>query len=259
MRPAWISEGSSLLDTHPRLMRIEIGRREEARVVGGDQRQLEAVGKRHSIRDIAVFTRATGAGDLEIEPARKALGPHLRALARLLDLTFLQQLSHFTMNATGQRDQPRAPGPRQPIELNMRNPLHLAFAVAAGQQRRKLAKSFPIHAQQYRARPHATFAQVANPEFRADDGLDPGPLRLLIELHRGKRVALIGQRHRRHARCANLGDKFWNTDQAIDQRVLGMQMQMDERRAHVRVPSQRGGAPSSPSPTQTATGRNERR
>ena len=62
----------------------------------------------------------------------------------------------------------------------------------------------------------------------------PAAQRFLVELHHRKQIALIGQRHRRHARCRHRGHQFRHAHDPVDQRVLGVQPQMNELASRIR-------------------------
>ena len=76
---------------------------------------------------------------------------------------------------------------------------------------------------------------LVNEEIDADDGLHAGVLRGTIELHHREQIALVGKRDGRHARRRNrlhqAGNAFafaGDAHHAVDQRVLGVQMQVNE-------------------------------
>ena len=52
---------------------------------------------------------------------------------------------------------------------------------------------------------------------------DPRRLRFLVELHHGEKIALIGQRNRRHAPGSDSGHQFRYAHDPIDQGVFGVQ------------------------------------
>ena len=90
---------------------------------------------------------------------------------------------------------------------------------------------------------------VGERELAADDRLDrrPGLGGGLGELERGEEVAGVGQRHRRHAGGgAELGQRL-DRHGAFEQRVGGVQAEVDESRlGHGRDRSSRGAAARKP-------------
>ncbi len=73
---------------------------------------------------------------------------------------------------------------------------------------------------------------VCQPHVRTDYGFNTGRDRRLIELCRAENVAKIGKRHGRHRRRGGGGAQLGNANDAIGERKLGMNPQMDKRSAH---------------------------
>ena len=63
----------------------------------------------------------------------------------------------------------------------------------------------------------------------ADDRLDPGRCGLLPELVGAEDVAVVGHRERRHAHPRGLGEQVVEPGRAVEHRVLGVHVQVDER------------------------------
>jgi len=62
----------------------------------------------------------------------------------------------------------------------------------------------------------------------AEDGLDAGVLGLLVEVDHAVHVAVVGERHRFHAVLLARLHEVGQTDGAVEERILRMQMQMRE-------------------------------
>ncbi len=73
---------------------------------------------------------------------------------------------------------------------------------------------------------------TAEPEIRSDYRLDAGRLRSTVELDEGENVALLGDGTRRHAGFAERLHQRRDANGPIDERVLGVKMEMHEGRAH---------------------------
>ena len=65
---------------------------------------------------------------------------------------------------------------------------------------------------------------IGKPQVYADNRLDALLKCLLVKLHHAKKVSLIGQRNRRHARFGALPHQHRDPDGTVDDRVLGVQM-----------------------------------
>ena len=53
-------------------------------------------------------------------------------------------------------------------------------------------------------------------------------MRGIHKMHGAKNIAVVGHGHRGHAEFLNALDKFLDVAGAIEQRIIAMQMQMDE-------------------------------
>ncbi len=65
-------------------------------------------------------------------------------------------------------------------------------------------------------------------ELGADDGLDPLPVRLLVEVHRADHSPVVGQRHGGHPHPGDLAHELLDLDRPVEEAVLGMEVQVDE-------------------------------
>src|SRR6266540_5332908 len=79
------------------------------------------------------------------------------------------------------------------------------------------------------ARPHLARRHV---HLDADDRLDAGLFALLVELDRPVQRPVIGQRERAHPKLGDVFDERLDLRVAVEQRVLRMDVQMDEIRGH---------------------------
>ena len=73
--------------------------------------------------------------------------------------------------------------------------------------------------------------------LHADDRLDAGGLGLLVEVVGAEHVAVVGHGQRRHLHARRLGEQVLQAGRAVEHRVLGVHMQMDERVAATRRPT----------------------
>ena len=67
-------------------------------------------------------------------------------------------------------------------------------------------------------------------ELTAEKRLNPSFFRLFIKLHRPVEYPVIGHGHRRHAAVRDLAHQLGNPNRTIEHGVLGVQVEMDERR-----------------------------
>jgi membrane-anchored protein YejM (alkaline phosphatase superfamily) len=69
---------------------------------------------------------------------------------------------------------------------------------------------------------------LADVKLASDDGLDADLVRRIYEMHRAKNVAVVRHRDRRHAEFMNPLNKFFDVASAIEQRVIAVEMQVNE-------------------------------
>src|SRR5262249_13265346 len=69
---------------------------------------------------------------------------------------------------------------------------------------------------------------VADVDLAADDRLYALLLRLLVVLNRARERAVVGEPDRRHLQLCGAGGKSRNPTRTIEDRVLGVDVQMDE-------------------------------
>ena len=115
-----------------------------------------------------------------------------------------------------------------PIALDDHQPVALAFGPAPRDQLGEIAIALGIHRQQRQTAQRAVLVAAGQPDVGAADGLDATAQRRLVELHQRAHVAHVGNGNRRHTGPRNGLDQRLYPDQPIHQRVLGMQVQVDE-------------------------------
>jgi hypothetical protein len=78
---------------------------------------------------------------------------------------------------------------------------------------------------------------LADVELASDDGLDPDFVGGIDEMHRAKDIAMVGHGHGRHAEFFDAMDQLLDVASAIEQRVVAVQVQVDEFGHEDRVAS----------------------
>ena len=104
----------------------------------------------------------------------------------------------------------------------------LTLEIGATDERGQIAIARIVHAQQRDARRLDFFSGFGDEQIDADDGLHAAPERSAIELHHREQIALIGDRDRRHPAFGHLFDERRDAHHAVDQRIFGVQAQVDE-------------------------------
>ena len=108
----------------------------------------------------------------------------------------------------------------------------LAFNIGTGDQFSQIAITGRVFAQQHQAKRWTGVLFVLDPQVHADNGFDPRYYGGTIELDHGKQIALVGDRHRRHAGRSHGLHQWLDTYQAIGQRVFGVEMKVNKLTRH---------------------------
>ena len=223
-----VGELHALVDADPRLVGVEIVGREEAHIVGRDQRHPLGGGERHGGGEQRLLALATDARDLEVVAVAETLAPEREVPRRVGGLAERQRAADIAVGAAGQRDQPADPLGVQPIALDERQVALATVDVGPADERREVAVAALIHAQQRDTARLGALAALGHQQVDADDGLHAARHGIAVELHHREQVHLIGDRHRRHAGLGHRLHEFRDAHHAVDQRVFGVQAQMDE-------------------------------
>ena len=120
----------------------------------------------------------------------------------------------------------------QPRRIDEREIPVTSLRPGARNKPRKIAISLVVLAQQGKAEWPMTIAGILQPYIAASNRLDARLLGCRMKLDQGKQVDLIGERNRRHAGCRTRRNQRIDADGRINQRILAVDMQMDESRGH---------------------------
>ncbi len=69
---------------------------------------------------------------------------------------------------------------------------------------------------------------LADVEFAADDGFDVILVRRIYEMHRAENISVIGHGDGGHAEFFDALAKFFDVASAVEQRIIGVEVQVDE-------------------------------
>jgi hypothetical protein len=75
---------------------------------------------------------------------------------------------------------------------------------------------------------------VRHVHLAADDRLDAGRLHRVVELDRAEHVAVVGDRAGGHAELGNSLREVFRASSAVEKRIFGVEMEMDEGHSAVR-------------------------
>ena len=223
-------------------MRLVVVLGAEMHIVGGDQRQVERVGKLYRR---FFFLRAPAiamAHQLDIKAARKQPGEALQQLARKLCPALCKRAADRAARSAAQRNHAlRAAFETAP--LDMRRFRSGRFQEGSGDELEQIAVAgFVLRQQQDRRRlvvvSCAPPGLVADRQQCTDDRLNAGLRGIDGELHRAEEIATVGDCNRRHAGLPAKRNQVLDPYRPFRQRVGGMHSEMHEigMRHRVRTP-----------------------
>ncbi len=207
---------------------------EIVRVVGGDQRDAgfgrEAAGERHHL---AVFFELVVLDFEEKVAAAEDVQVFVGEAAGLFVPVGGQRFADVAFQAAGQRDEPLAVLRQQ--RLVDAGLVIEAFQAGGGGQADEVAIAFLGFAQQ-RQVVVGSVGFVLDPavvardvDFAADDRVHAVLLGGEVELRGAEEIAVIGYRYRRLLQALNELHQAGNLAGAVEQRVVGVTVQVDER------------------------------
>src|ERR1700686_1686356 len=154
---------------------------------------------------------------------------------RRVIVPFHQPLGHFALQTSGKPDQP----PRVLSQKFLAHPRLVVEAMQGGFRRdlHQVAIAFFVFGEHQQvvisiavgwSASDDVVVLLADIEFASHDRFDPDLVRGIYEMHRAKNVAMVGHGHRGHVQFMNPVNKFLDVASAVDQRVIAMEMQVDE-------------------------------
>ena len=223
------------LDAEERLVRVGVGGVEVVNVTRRDERQAALGGEpgqrvEHRLLDLEPGVLELDVGVVAAEDLLEPVELHLGvAHPRLRD-----RLRDPPRQAAGERDQARRIL-REELPVDAR-PVVVALEVAeraeldqvgvAGRrlgQQRQVRRALRLHV-----------PVVGDVHLAADDRLHALLVGGLVEVDRAGQRAVIRERHRRHLEPGRLVDERRDPARPVEDRVLGVDVQVDERGAHGR-------------------------
>ncbi len=232
-RPSGIGKQGAVVNTHARLMRLEVFRFEKPYVVGRDDRNATPRCQRHCGSDIPLFLRPPDTLQFDVEAVGKQLQPKIEGTFSFSFARIGQAAANVAFSGARQSDQAVEILPGQPAAIDRGLATLLAFLVGTADQARHVPITGLRLAQQADFGGLLALAGLVNQQIDAHDGLDAVRQRLAVELHHREQIALIRHRDRRHAAASDRAHQFGHADDAVDQRVFGMKTKMDEALRHV--------------------------
>jgi hypothetical protein len=218
-------------DADARLVRLEFRARQEANVVGRDDRCRAGRDEPQHAGHLRFVIRPAEALDLEVIAVAEKRLPTLQQQCRLGIPAGEQGTSDVALGRARQCNESGGGFRIQPVALQQRPAVILAFEVAARYQPREVVEARDILGDQREQRRFRTLAPAVEPQVRPDQRLHARPLGLAVELHHRKEVAVIGECDRGHPGGSRRLHQLRHAHDAVHERILGVQSQVDEGRA----------------------------
>ena len=224
-------------DAQQQVLGLGVLAREVVDVVGRHQAQAQLAGER---RELAVELRLAHAVvrddalllQLDVEVARREdAGVRLGPLAGLFRLSVLDGLGQDAAHARRRADEPLGVALEQ-LEVDLRLVV-VARDRGVADERHEVAVALVVlreKKQVVEVGPTLALGPVTRVEvdLAADDRLDAGLRRRLVEVDRAVHVAVVGDRQRGHLEVDGLLDERLHARGAVEQRVLGVGVEVDE-------------------------------
>ncbi len=139
-----------------------------------------------------------------------------------------ERVAYIAMNAPGQRDQILTGLRSQPFAPQLRFAPFAAFEECAGQKPREIVITVFVLAQQNQLEGPSGIVLINDSHVCADNRFDACSNCFAVELDHTEQVVLVGQCDGRHAQLGAAIHERGDAHCAVDKRILGVQMQMDE-------------------------------
>ncbi len=208
-------------------MGIKIRILEKMHVVGRHHRHIVFRCEGDGSMYIILLAAASRALQFQVKTVGKQSAPLYQGTCGQVVLAGQQRLADVARTPSGKRNQTVAIS-GQPAVLQHRQAAVLAFEVGPRNQPCQVQIARTGLAQEDEPVRLLVHGRVGHPQVDPHDRLDAlrhgGP----VKLHHGKQIALVGHGNRGHAGGGGLPDQRLDPDDAVYQRVLGMDVQVYE-------------------------------
>ena len=217
-------------------MRVGVGGGEVVDVARRDERELCLGGELDELRVDALLDVEAGVLELDVGVlAAEDLGEPVEVGARVGRPVLLERLADPSREAAGERDQAGRVGLEQlPVDARLRE-VALEVAERGELDEVRVALVRLGEERQVRVAAGARAAVVGDVDLAADDRLHALVLRRLEELDRARERAVIGERDGRHLELRGALRERGDPAGAVEDRVLAVDVQVDEVGGHGRV------------------------
>jgi hypothetical protein len=224
------------LDAEERLVRVGVGLREVVDVARRDERQVGLGGELGELGIDALLHLEPGVLQLDVGVvAAEDLREPVEVVARVLRPVLLESLADAAGEAPREGDDARGMRLQElPVDARLRV---VALEVAERGELDQVGVAGVRLGEegQVRVAARARAAVVGDVDLAAENRLHALLLRRLVELDGAGQGAVVGERHRGHLELGGAGRERGDPARPVEDRVLAVDMQMDEARAHGRA------------------------
>ena len=231
-----VLERVARLDAEERLVRVGVGGGEVVDVTGRDERQLRLGGELDELGVDALLHVEARVLELDVGAlAPEDLRQPVEIRAGVGGPVLLERLADAAGEAAGERDQPLRVGLQQlPVDARLRV-VALEEAERGELDQVRVALVRLGQERQVRVAARARVAVVGDVDLAADDRLDPLLPGLLVEVDRAGERAVVCERDRGHLELGRPGRERRDPARPVEDRVLAVDVQVDEVGAHGRA------------------------
>ena len=223
------------LDAEERLVRVRVLGRQVVDVAGGDERQLRLGGELDELGVDALLDVEAGVLQLDVGGvAAEHLREPVEVGARVGGPVLLERLADAAREAAGERDQPRRVRLEQlPVDARLRV-VALEVAERGELDQVRVAVVRLGEERQVRVAARAGAAILGDVDLAAENRLHALLAGGLVEVDRTGERAVVGERDGGHLELRRAGRERRDPARPVEDRVLAVDVQMDERGAHER-------------------------
>jgi len=210
-------------------VRLEIIAFEKLDRVGGNQRQAEFAGQIGGRGDQRLLLRLSIALHFQIERSGEGLFPARCAVRGQFLIALQERLANIAGGGARQRDQAVDADFLEHPAGDFRAPAYARREVGTRQQFAELQVARPRATEQQQAIRSVRVAVVGNTDIAAEYRLDPLAARRRVELDQTEDIGEVTECQGRHAVAGRTRNRIIEADDAVGNRILAVQAEMDER------------------------------
>ena len=231
-----VLERVARLDAEERLVRIGVSGGEVVDVAGRDERQLRLGSELDELGVDALLHVEASILELDVGAlAPENLRQPVEVGPRVGGPVLLERLADAPRETARESDQPLRVGLQQlPVDARLRV-VTLEVAERGELDQVRVALVRLGEQRQVRVAARAGVAVLGDVDLAADDRLDPLLRGLLVEIDRAGERAVVCERDGGHLELGSPGRERWDPARPVEDRVLAVDVEMDEVGAHGRV------------------------